>query len=231
MSAVLGLVRDDLRGFAGYASARREAATGGVWLNANEAASPSLADPAGLARRYPEPQPAALRVRLASLYGVDAGRLLLARGSDEAIDLLVRALCRPGRDAVVVTPPVFGMYAVAARCQAAPRVDVPLVANGGAFRVDFDAVARGALDGARVVFLCSPSNPTGGVVPSAYVHALARRLAGRCVVVVDEAYIEFADVASLAPASACAFDSVRSTARFGCAATAGASDATSANSM
>ena len=64
MSAVLGLVRDDLRGVAGYASARREAATGGVWLNANEAASPSLADPAGLARRYPEPQPAALRERL-----------------------------------------------------------------------------------------------------------------------------------------------------------------------
>ena len=147
MSAVLGLVRDDLRGFAGCASARREAATGGVWLNANEAASPSLADPAGLARRYPEPQPAALRERLASLYGVDAGRLLLARGSDEAIDLLVRALCRPGRDAVVVTPPVFGMYAVAARCQAAPRVDVPLVADGDAFRVDFDAVARAALDG------------------------------------------------------------------------------------
>ncbi|NEL81444.1 MAG: aminotransferase class I/II-fold pyridoxal phosphate-dependent enzyme, partial [Xanthomonas perforans] len=78
-------------------------------------------------RRYPDPQPKGLRSALATLYGCTPEQLLIGRGSDEAIDLLVRGLCAPGRDAVVVTPPVFGMYAVCARLQNAPLVEVPLV--------------------------------------------------------------------------------------------------------
>lgn len=202
MSTPLDLVRDDLRGFAGYASARREPACGRIWLNANESASPNVADASRTAHRYPSPQPAALRERLAAQYGVDAGRLLLGRGSDEAIDLLVRALCRPGRDAVVVTPPVFGMYAVAARLQGAPLLEVPLRDGAGGFAADLDAVGTTALAaGARLVFLCSPSNPTGGLVAADGVRALARRLDGRALVVVDEAYVEYAGVPSLAPAA------------------------------
>ena len=102
MSALLSLVREDLREFAGYSSARRAGVTGSVWLNANESAWRNPAD-AGLgANRYPDPQPAALRERLGAVYGVRAEQVLVGRGSDEAIDLLVRALCEPGRDAVVI---------------------------------------------------------------------------------------------------------------------------------
>lgn len=196
----IALARDDLRDFAGYRSARGEAYAGDAWLNANEFPWANPGDDAGLAsRRYPEPQPAALCARLAALYGVDPSCLLVGRGSDEGIDLLVRAFCRPGRDAVVVTPPVFGMYAVCAHLQGAPAVEVPLVDGDDEFRVDLQAVAdRAIAAAAKLVFLCSPGNPAGGVVPREAVFALARRLAGRALVVVDEAYIEFADASSLA---------------------------------
>lgn len=229
--SVLDLVRPDLRGFAGYASARRGTARGSVWLNANESPWPDAAR----LNRYPEPQPAALCDALAALYGSTPERVLVGRGSDEAIDLLVRALCRPGRDAVVVTPPVFGMYAVSARLQGAPLVEVPLVdrpaaeqsrpgriaptrvdgshadvdaddagrrladvhtAAGDAdgWRLDVDAVARAALaNAATLVFVCSPGNPTGQACTPDDIARLAAQLAGRALLVVDEAYGEYSD--------------------------------------
>lgn len=199
MNAVLDLVREDLREFAGYRSARGERLHGEVWLNANEPPWPSPADGGGRCRRYPEPQPSALVDALAALYGCDRSQLLVGRGSDEAIDLLVRVLCAPGRDAVLTTPPVFGMYAVSARLQGAPLVEVPLRDGIEGFSVDLDAVAETALaHGVRVVFLCSPSNPTGGIVTRGEIASLAERLRGRALVVVDEAYAEFSDAPSAA---------------------------------
>lgn len=191
MSA-LDLVRPDLRGFAGYRSARSDVARGDVWLNANEAAWANAADPEGTCRRYPEPQPASLRAVLAGLYGCEPAQLLLSRGSDEAIDLLVRALCRPGEDAVLVTPPVFGMYAVSARLQGARLVEVALRDGDEGFVLDAGTVVDQALQSrARIVFLCSPSNPTGGIVPLDVIETIAMRLQGRALVVVDEAYAEY----------------------------------------
>lgn len=193
MSSVLDMVREDLRDFAGYASARTQRLEGDVWLNANEAPLSNPGDADGRCRRYPSPQPPELQACLAELYGVDVGQLLIGRGSDEAIDLLVRALCVPGRDAVLATPPVFGMYAVSARLQGADFIETPLVDGTDGFTVDVEAVRTAALArSARLVFLCSPSNPTGGLVPLSDVTGLADALAGRAVVVVDEAYIEFA---------------------------------------
>ncbi|VXB67898.1 histidinol-phosphate aminotransferase [Luteimonas sp. 9C] len=197
MSSVRDLVREDLRDFAGYASARTQRLEGDVWLNANEAPLANPGDAGGRCRRYPSPQPPELQARLAEVYGVEVEQLLIGRGSDEAIDLLVRALCVPGRDAVLATPPVFGMYAVSARLQGADFVEVPLVDGIDGFTVDVEAVRTAALArSARLVFLCSPSNPTGGLVPLSDVTSLADALAGRAVVVVDEAYIEFAGAAS-----------------------------------
>ena len=193
MSAILDLVRDDLRDFAGYRSARSERLEGRVWLNANESPWPNAADAASTARRYPDPQPDALRSRLASLYGCQAEQLLVGRGSDEAIDLLVRALCRPGADAIIITSPTFGMYAVNARLHGTRVVDVPLRESGDAWACDFEAVAQAALrEPVKLVFLCSPGNPTGAALPAGAVLELARRLEGRALVVVDEAYIEYA---------------------------------------
>ncbi|WP_242107304.1 histidinol-phosphate transaminase [Luteimonas aquatica] len=206
MSALLELVRADLRGFGGYRSARSEALRGEVWLNANESAWGNPADADGGCRRYPEPQPAALRAALAALYGCAPERLLIGRGSDEAIDLLVRALCEPGRDAVLVAPPVFGMYAVSARLQGARLLEVPLLevpsredAGAGAttFAPDFAAIAATALaQSVKLVFLCSPGNPTGEALAHADIEALARRLSGRALLVVDEAYGEFCETPS-----------------------------------
>lgn len=195
--SVLELVRADLRDFAGYRSARTERVDGDAWLNANESPYANAADAAGSLRRYPDPQPDALRERLAALYGCRPDQLIAGRGSDEAIDLLVRALCAPGQGAIVTTPPTFGMYAVSARLHGARVVEVPLVDDGTAFACDFDAVFEAAVaSAATLVFLCSPGNPTGDVLPLADIRALAGRLAGRAVVVVDEAYQEFASTPS-----------------------------------
>lgn len=195
--SLLSLVREDLQAFTGYSSARSSALVGDVWLNANESAWANPADVTGRARRYPDPQPAALRDRLAELYGCAPEQLLIGRGSDEAIDLLVRALCEPGRDAVVTTPPVFGMYAVCARLQNAPVIEVPLVEQGDALVADIDAVIAAALSGnAKLVFLCSPSNPAGSVITLAEIERVATALQGRALVVVDEAYGEYAEQAS-----------------------------------
>ncbi|HSQ68709.1 MAG TPA: histidinol-phosphate transaminase, partial [Steroidobacteraceae bacterium] len=150
--------------------------------------------PQGL-NRYPEPQPAALLERLALLYGVPPERILAGRGSDEAIDLLVRAFCRAGQDAVVICPPTFGMYRVAARIQGADVIEVPLLAEK--FALNLPAVTAAGL-AAKMVFLCSPNNPTGNLLAEQDILALARELAGSALVVVDEAYVEFADQPSLA---------------------------------
>ncbi|MDN5781166.1 MAG: aminotransferase class I/II-fold pyridoxal phosphate-dependent enzyme, partial [Luteimonas sp.] len=200
VSALFDLVRPDLRGFAGYRSARGEGAHGEVWLNANESAWPNPADIDAGCRRYPEPQPRALCDALSSLHGCGPEQLLVGRGSDEAIDLLVRALCGPGRDGVLVTPPVFGMYAVSARLQGAPLLEVPLRDGDAGFGVDFEATADVALaNDVKLVFLCSPLNPTGGALALDAIAALAMRLQGRALVVVDEAYGEFSAVPSAVP--------------------------------
>ena len=123
--------------------------------------------------------------------------MLIGRGSDEAIDLLVRGLCVPERDAVVVTPPVFGMYAVCARLQSAPLVEVPLVDGADGLHADVPAIVQAALDAkAKLVFLCSPSNPAGSAIPLAEIEAALQALQGKALVVVDEAYGEFSDVPS-----------------------------------
>ncbi|MHC1653624.1 histidinol-phosphate transaminase [Stenotrophomonas maltophilia] len=190
---VLALVRPDLQAFAGYSSARSAAVQGEVWLNANESAWANPADAAGTSRRYPEPQPLALREGLAALYGVTPQQLLVGRGSDEAIDLLVRALCVPGRDGVLVTPPVFGMYAVCARLQGAPLIEVPLVDGEDGLRADLDAVIEAATArNAKLVFLCAPSNPAGSDIGLDDVERVAAALRGQALVVVDEAYVEYA---------------------------------------
>ena len=197
MSGLLDLVREDLRDFGGYKSARSEALHGDVWLNANESAWANPADAKATSRRYPDPQPAVLRKALAALYACDESQLLIGRGSDEAIDLLVRAFCNPGKDAIVITPPVFGMYAVCARLQNAPIVEVPLRDGIDGLVADLDAVAEAAIGAnAKLVFLCSPSNPAGSAILLADIERLAKRIEGKALLVVDEAYGEFSDFPS-----------------------------------
>lgn len=188
---VLDLVRPDLRGFGGYLSARKQNSGGAIWLNANEAPLPQRFDTLQL-NRYPEPQPGDLRRAMADYYGVDDSALLLSRGSDEAIDLLIRALCVPGADKVLIQSPTFGMYAVCARLHACTVIDSPLQETASGFGWDIAGMIVKALDeNCKVLFLCSPANPTGQSLPADDLLRLLEALAGRCLVVVDEAYGEY----------------------------------------
>jgi len=194
MNPVLALARPDILELQPYQHAKWDPSL--ERMHANEMPWRAQGDntQAGL-NRYPEPQPHALVERMARLYSVPAANVLVGRGSDEAIDLLVRAFCRAGEDSVVITPPTFGFYKVAARIQGAGIIEVPLLDDG--FALDLPAVLEAGRR-ARIVFLCSPNNPTGNLLDEAALLEVCRSLAERALVCVDEAYIEFAGRASLA---------------------------------
>ena len=168
---------------------------GTVRLDANENPFASLvAGQAGI-NRYPEPQPAALRQRLADLYGVDPASLWVARGSDDAIDLLIRAFCHPGVDSIAIVEPTFSAYAQFARVQGAEVIVARLTDD---FMFDADAVLATIGDAnPKLLFLCTPNNPTGTPIDPADIRRLAAALS-ETLVVVDEAYGEFSDAPSFA---------------------------------
>ncbi|QWT22421.1 histidinol-phosphate transaminase [Bacillus sp. NP157] len=191
--SVLDLARPDIRAITPYSSARMEASGGTVLLNANESARPpSIPGGDGL-NRYPDPQPTALVEGLAELYDTAPDRVLVTRGSDEAIDLLTRAFCRAGQDAVLVSPPTFGMYAVCARIQGAAVIEAPLEADGS---LDADKLLAAVTPETRLVYVCSPNNPTGNLVTLDTLESLAAALQDRALLIVDEAYAEFAGTPS-----------------------------------
>lgn len=197
MSWVTALARPEIVALERYEHAPWE--YGATRLHANELPwRPARDESAAGLNRYPEPQAPELIARLARLYQVSPKQLLICRGSDEAIDLVTRAFCAAQRDAILVCPPTFGMYANAARIQGAPLVTVPLLAEHG-FELDAEAVlSHHCLTRVKVVFLCSPNNPTGNLLSEQAILAVADGLAGRALLVVDEAYIEFSQRASLA---------------------------------
>lgn len=197
MLKVLELARPDILALQPYQHAAWEPSL--ERLHANEMPWRASGDPteAGL-NRYPEPQPAELLDHLAKLYGVAPENVLVGRGSDEGIDLLVRAFCRAERDRILICPPTFGMYKVSARIQGAGVVEVPLNKSQG-FAFDVESVIASWHDGIKLIFVCSPNNPTGNSVPSETIERLCREFADRALIVVDEAYIEFAHAPSVVP--------------------------------
>lgn len=183
------LARPEIRALAPYAAAAQVDDT--VRLNANEAPwSASGDDYRRPLNRYPEVRPAGLRVRLAEYYGCAAGNLLVTRGTSEAIDLLMRVFCRPGRDNVVTTRPTFSMYQHYAAIQGAELREVTADRDSD-FALDAGDLLAACDDATRLVFLCSPNNPTGTPLPRGLLVDLIEKRRGRSVVVVDEAYVEF----------------------------------------
>jgi histidinol-phosphate aminotransferase len=194
VSGVLHLARPEVLALAPYSPARWDPRLVRLHANENPWRREGDTSRAGL-NRYPEPQPTALFDRLGRLYGVAADQVLVGRGSDEGIDLLVRAFCAAGRSEVVVCPPTFAMYRFAAEVQGARVVEVPL--RAGDFSLDPGAVLGACGPSTRLVFLCSPNNPTGNALARADVEAVIGALQGRALVVVDEAYVEFSSQGSL----------------------------------
>ena len=169
-----------------------------IKLDANENPFPPLIDgslAAGV-NRYPEPQPARLKSALAALYGVQPENVVITRGADDAIDMLVRAFCRPGIDSAAVATPTFSAYAHFVRVQGSRLVEVPLTCD-----FDFDADAFVAAvkgePGLKLVFICTPNNPTGNEVDPKLVLQVADALP-ETIVVADEAYLDFSAMPSLA---------------------------------
>ncbi len=181
-----------------YASARRIASGGQDWLNANESpfVNPAAKDSFN---RYPDCQPKALVQGYADYAGVDKQQVLTTRGADEGIELLIRAFCQAGTDSVLICPPTYGMYRVSAETQGVAVTEVPLLAD---FSLDIGAIAEAMAVPCppKLVFLCSPNNPTGTRLASAEVQAVLRATAGKALVVLDEAYMEFSPDDSFAAA-------------------------------
>jgi len=198
VSDILSLARPDIVALKAYSHASWNPAFDR--LHANELPWRAETDRslAGL-NRYPEPHPLELAARLAGLYDVEPAQLLPGRGSDESIDLVVRGFCRAGVDNVIICPPTFGMYAVAARIQGAQVREVPLLRER-AYALDAEAVLAATDANTRVVFLCSPNNPTGNALDRNAMEGLLTALAGKALVVVDEAYLEFSGAESLTTA-------------------------------
>ena len=162
-----------------------------IRLNANEA--PRSTDNTGFRRplnRYPEVRPAKLQEALAARFGCRPEQLLVTRGSSEAIDLVIRSFCRAGQDSVLVTKPSFSMYWHYAAVQGAPVIEVPTLAERD-FAIDIDDILAACNASTRVIFVCSPNNPTGTTLPRAELERLLDARGDRSAIVVDEAYVEF----------------------------------------
>jgi histidinol-phosphate aminotransferase len=195
MNRILDLARPDILALQPYQHAAWEPSL--ERMHANEMPWRATGDSSGAGlNRYPEPQPIELVNHLAELYGVAPDRVLVGRGSDEGIDLLVRAFCRAGQDRVLICPPTFGMYKVSARIQGAAVDEVPLVKERG-FALDVPAILAACRPETKLVFLCSPNNPTGNCVDRADLERICESLSDRALVIVDEAYIEFARAKSM----------------------------------
>lgn len=195
-SALKNLIRPHFLEMKGYVSAGMESnkTAQNVFLNANE--NPYELPGLEGFNRYPEPQPAALLESYAKLYGVRAENIAATRGADEAIVVLTRLFCEPRKDAMLVCPPTFGMYAVNGTAMPAGVVEVPLIKQNGTFSLDVDGVIA-QLDNVKLVYLCSPNNPTGNLFPREDLLKICKAAEGKAAVVVDETYIEFTDTPSL----------------------------------
>jgi histidinol-phosphate aminotransferase len=185
------LLRENIKKAKPYASARDEyEGSEGIFLDANE-------NPLGSAagdhhNRYPDPRQRSLKEKIASLKRVTPQQVFLGNGSDEAIDLLFRAVCVPSVDNVIVLPPTYGMYEVSAGINDVSVTEVPLTED---YNIRPGEVLKAVDAHTKIIFLCSPNNPTGNVLKKRDIIQVIQGFAG--VVVVDEAYIDFAADQSL----------------------------------
>lgn len=183
---IKGLVRSNIAALAPYSTARDEyGGKLGVFLDANESPYENGFN------RYPDPRQKELKGLISQIKGIPAENIFIGNGSDEAIDLVFRIFCTPGKDKVVGISPSYGMYSVAAEINDVQYIPVQL-------NEDFSLPLEKLLETAhecKVIFICSPNNPTGNAFPKREIIAIAERFNG--VVVVDEAYIDFSSEESM----------------------------------
>lgn len=186
---VLKLARPNILGLEAYSTARDDCGSNRpeIFLDANENPYNN-----GI-NRYPDPHQKALKSRISEIKGIAAGSLFLGNGSDEAIDLVYRVFCEPGESSTVSIAPSYGMYEVAA---AMNDVEFRKVQLRPDFSMDTEAMLAATDSKTRLMFICSPNNPTGNSFPAEQIEELLERFGG--VIVLDEAYIDFSVMPSLA---------------------------------
>lgn len=179
------LIRTNVKTLSPYSSARDEfSGTSSVFLDANENPFDNGVN------RYPDPQQWSLKQRLSEIKGIAKENMVLGNGSDEVIDLLLRAFCEPKQDKVIICKPTYGMYQVAAQVNDLKICELELDAN---FQPNVEAILEN--NDAKLLFLCSPNNPTGNLIEKEILTELLDRFKG--LIVLDEAYIDFAADASM----------------------------------
>jgi histidinol-phosphate aminotransferase len=175
------LLRDNIRRLVPYSSARAEyKGDAAVFLDANE--NPYNAP----VNRYPDPLQVNLKEKIATVKSIDPAGIFLGNGSDEAIDLLIRAFCEPGRDNIVSINPTYGMYKV---CADINNVEFRRVLLTSSFELDATSLLDGTDDNTKLIFLCSPNNPTSNSFNRNEILTVIDRFRG--IVILDEAYIDF----------------------------------------
>ena len=180
------ITRENIRKMTPYSSARHEfSGTASVFLDANENAFGSPLPESY--NRYPDPLQQNLKDKISSIKGMPSENIFLGNGSDEAIDLLFRIFCEPGKDNVIIFPPTYGMYEVCAEVNNVEVRKVPLLEN---YQLNLDAAEQAVDENTKLIFVCSPNNPTGNSIYKNDIEILLNNFNG--VVVVDEAYINYA---------------------------------------
>ncbi len=183
------LARPEIMAMHPYSSARGEADFSNfIGLDANENPYIPLGSDDKI-NRYPEPQPKKLRALMANLYQVNPSQLLLCRGADEAIELLVRAFCTAYRDKIIVLTPTFNYYSIAAQMQGSTTIEIPLI--GDNFQPNWQEIHKQCDEFVKIIFICTPNNPTGNLIPLSDIANCAKIHYGKAIIAVDEAYIEF----------------------------------------
>ncbi len=179
------LVRDNIKKMTAYSSARQEfTGNASIYLDANENSFGSpLPDNFN---RYPDPLQMQVKEKLSNIKGVPAQNIFLGNGSDEAIDLLYRIFCEPGRDNSIILPPTYGMYEV---CADMNDVKIKKVNLAKEYQLDIDGIANAIDPFTKLIFICSPNNPTGNSINRADVEIILNNFDG--IVVIDEAYINY----------------------------------------
>ncbi|EOY8494894.1 TPA: histidinol-phosphate transaminase [Providencia stuartii] len=189
------LARNNVKEMTPYMSARRLGGRGDVWLNANEyPIAPEFQFNERNLNRYPECQPTDVILNYAAYAGVSPEQVLVCRGADESIELLIRAFCEPGKDAVMFCPPTYGMYSVSAETFGIEQKKIPALPD---WSLNVDAI-RENLSNTKLIYICSPNNPTGNIIDNKALVEVLEMAADRALVVVDEAYIEFCPQYSVA---------------------------------
>jgi len=188
------ITRTNIKNLKPYSSARSEfKGKEGIFLDANENSFGSPLD--ANYNRYPDPLQLDVKEKLGKIKGLPIQNIFLGNGSDEAIDILFRAFCNPGVDNIIICPPTYGMYEVSANINDVKIKRVPLTSEE--FQLDTENILKAIDNNTKLIFICCPNNPTGNGVKWEAIKNILENFSG--LVIIDEAYINFARYRSLIP--------------------------------